>query len=216
MILTIGTALLVLTACGNDTSSDRASDESAPVGTIDDAGGGQIQSDDTPAGDQLGSWANPVPESRTKMPGISAVSFQETNLCNEPSIVEHRRVFSRFGVQGFATDIFFEYWPAPGQREETVVTLACSNPTTIPSIYPLTNGPGSDGVSVACPESRPHARRDSAAVFFHSAQTPGRSAPNMTQAAGGFGTNIDGLWNFRFHNWNASTYVTPQMWTICT
>lgn len=223
-------ALMALTAgCGSADSANgpgpRSHDSSIPAATVspvDNAGGGEIErsgaSPGTPPEGALGSDSNRIRYSQVKSFDYVSLSIKGENLCAHPDVVKYRKPFNRFGIDAWYYTAYViddrDHDPNDGVEKlwGRPSTLVCSNPTGI--IWPATAGPGGNGVSVSCPEFAPRADIETGAVFFNVTGQSGR-ADHMTQTAGGWGGNRDGLWNFKFHNWNANVDATPTLWLLC-
>ncbi len=85
-----------------------------------------------------------------------------------------------------------------------VGTVYCSD---VFEVHHNTTGPGSDGISISCPSDQ---RPEHGAAGFHS-----NPQDALTQVHGGFGSNNDGYWNYKFHNWNPQHTAHVQMWAVC-
>lgn len=215
--------LATLSGCGKASSATKASpQDNAGTSTTttaaiiaEDAGGGEIQSVDNydyygqPEG-AYGSRSNRIPHDKVSAFDAISLSIKGENLCVHPDIVKYRRAFSRFGINAWYNKVYIG--PGIGGEDSVLWTLVCSNPTG--TIWPNTAGPGGDGVSLPCPEFAPIVNIFEGAVYFTYTGTTTR-ADNMSQTAGGHGKNSDGLWNFKFHNWNSRGDVTPTLWAIC-
>lgn len=211
--------LTTVASCGKDDSAAKAGTSAtteAPAVIAEDAGGGEVQSNYNfdyygPPDGAYGSRSNRIPADKVKSFDVVSLSIKGENLCTHPDIVKYRQSFSRFGINAWYYKAYMG--PGVGGEEWMLWTLVCSNPTG--TIWPNTAGPGGDGVSVPCPDFAPYQELGTGAVYFNVTGKDAR-ADNMSQTAGGRGKNQDGLWNFKFHNWNSRVDATPTLWTLCT
>lgn len=177
---------------------------SAPAVDVEDAGSGEVQRVGDSTG--LGTRNNPVTadyvEEEIGHEGERFMGAKTVNLCAslDPSVARH--AFTRFGVSAAYYDIAYGNGTA---------TLVCSAPQG--AIWPLTTGPGYDGVSVPCPDHKPRAVAN-VGVFYFAYTDDGTRASWVFMDAGGKGYNNDGMWNYKFHNWNTRD-VTPTLWLLC-
>lgn len=213
-------AAVLLASCGSSGSdTPAASDTStatrqADEASVENAGSSRIESSNR---DDLGTQDNPVPTDWVYGPASilsdGVLRIHTENLCATPWIAAHLEGYSNRGTTGSTATIWVTHPEIPLVRGATTSQARLICMTSAVSIYPSTQGPGGDGMSLSCPPDAFSVIRGTGGVYF--SYKDGSRAGNMTQVRGGYGTNFDGLWNYKFHNWNTSGDVYATMWALC-
>ncbi len=167
--------------------------------------------------DNLGSEDNPVPVEwifgPTLQMSAGVLRIHTENLCATPWISARLEEFSYRGTTGrsaliwaYHPDMPFVYQGGSYQN-----LLICAQSTV--GIWPNTQGPGGNGMSLSCPSNSISVTRGTGGAFF--SYKDGSRASNVSQVRGGYGTGTDGLWNYKFHNYNSSGDVFATIWALC-
>lgn len=215
-VVVILVLILFIGACsGSDSAQTSVKSTSATssevAAPITDSGKGEVQSVNRqpPQDGKHGSRTLPLDwyylSAFSTLNSSIIVRFSNIDICELVGRDPGRRNEYN-GVTSYVTLIYYRF--EDGGPVKSGV-LACSDfPST--QIWPYTAGPGPEGISVACPGWAPNALRSTGQAF-----RPENSAVLLTQAAGGYGSANDGLWNFKFFNWSNQDELAPSIWLIC-
>ncbi len=214
------TALVPMAACGssdNNAADTTASQDGQTAPTtdvsnedvIENSGTGEVESfsfdPKPPTGNVWGSQQNPISAAYLQRTA-GYLNYQRPDVCQHPDLVSNARPFTREKINATYNDVYVEI-----NGSVNLYVLACSGLGG--AIWPGTNGPGGEGISVPCPGWAGDAVDGFGAVYY-SYTKGGGWAGNMTESAGGYGSKHDGLWNYRFHNWNNQD-VSPRISLLC-
>lgn len=187
----------------------------SPGAVVDDAGASGVASSgevEAPSS-AYGRRSQPIPWDRvtasSSLGTAVTLSITSSNLCREHDISTYWTSFNRNGTEG---RYYRAYIGEIDWKNEPSMAVVCSYDFT--DVWAQSIGPGRDGVSVSCPAQFPRAVPGTGQAYMMDARTH-QSIGNMTQAAGGYGTNSDGLWNMKFTNWNLKESVQVTVWLLC-
>ncbi len=200
-------SLTFVAGCGGEQASKSSAttmsaDNGAPV---DNSGSGEVQSADS----GLGSPSNPIKRSRIEsaipIASNGILRWDNENLCADSGL-SFSSFSGRLGTSGKEANVYYEtlrngIFQAP---EVQMGTLICSTSTT--PVWPNTIGPGGDGLSIACPSGQ-RVDRSTGSVSVNVGGVVGL-------AGGTYGTNWDGLWNYKFSN-SAGKDAVFTIWAVC-
>lgn len=143
--------------------------------------------------------------------GIGVIAHKTHRLCYQQAGWATDHAFNVHGIDGEYNFVWARN-PASGHHPEPMV-LVCGRGWQV--INANTTGPGADGISMPCPVIGGHQSRPAgggATVSIHLPQNYTLDPHQFSQITGGFGSEDDGYWNYRFH---ALREGDVQMWGFC-
>lgn len=192
----------------DSTASKDGTSSGDGAAVLEEASSGEIASDwmTPPVAKALGSIESPIDWDSVAAQSLVGDAVVLKKTTRNPCFALHLETieFKNSAPTGMAT-VYIQDGPGGPPK---LVTIICSEPAAN-AIWPWTSGPGSNGISIACPPLMPRVIRGTGQVSARP-----MDLHDLSQAEGSYGWNKDGLWNFKFFNWG-SRNVSPTIFAVC-